>query len=168
MKLKPNLKCTKFAQYKEEYEKKIATSQSNFGEVVEKCEQVKEEHAQLEMEKEELMHRLSSGGDVVHDLVDKIERMEKVRNDLAKQVDATAAKLKAEEDARQAVEESGFKVKQEIELAKKEVKDLKSGIEKTEEDITTLIFKVIWNKRYILISVYCCSFVFVIVYLHIH
>merc|ERR1712223_813088 len=48
MTLKPNLKCTKFAQYKAEYEQKIAIAEANIDSAVADCNNVKKEHARLE------------------------------------------------------------------------------------------------------------------------
>merc|ERR1712180_510635 len=45
MALKPNLKCTKFAQYKAEYEEKIAIAEANIGKAIADCNKVKEAHA---------------------------------------------------------------------------------------------------------------------------
>merc|ERR1719220_2343414 len=53
--VKPNLKCTKFAQYKAEYEEKIVIA----------------EHDRLSNEKNELVLALQSGGSAVQDIIDK-------------------------------------------------------------------------------------------------
>merc|ERR1712129_68469 len=74
MALKPNLKCTKFAQYKAEYEEKIAIAEANIDSAVKDCNKVKEVHAQLATEKEEVLRALDSGGDVVKELSDKIDK----------------------------------------------------------------------------------------------
>merc|ERR1711935_531259 len=66
--IKPNLKCTKFAQYKAEYEEKIAIAEANIDSAVKDCNKVKGVHAQLATEKEEVLRALDSGGDVVKEL----------------------------------------------------------------------------------------------------
>ena len=68
MTLKPNLKCTKFAQYKAEYEQKIAIAEANIDQAVADCNKVKEAHAALSTDKDEVLRALDSGGDVVKEL----------------------------------------------------------------------------------------------------
>merc|ERR1719300_441479 len=94
--LKPNLKCTKFAQYKAEYEEKIAIAEANIDRAIADCNKVKGVHAQLATEKDEVLRALESGGDVVKELIDKTNRIEKSKNDLSKQVDQTSNKIRAE------------------------------------------------------------------------
>ena len=45
--IKPNLKCSKFAQYKAEYEDKIAVAEANIDIAVAECKKVKAEHERL-------------------------------------------------------------------------------------------------------------------------
>merc|ERR1711981_551777 len=52
--VKPNLKCTKFAQYKAEYEEKIAIAEANIDKALAECERVKGDHATLMDEKAEI------------------------------------------------------------------------------------------------------------------
>ena len=59
-----------------------------------------------------MIHALESGGDVVKELGAKIDKLEKERSDLAKQVDSTEGRIRAEEDHRRASEQSGGKVSQ--------------------------------------------------------
>merc|ERR1711981_268226 len=97
--LKPNLKCTKFAQYKAEYEEKIAIAEANIDKAIAECDKVKQDHAKLQEDKDEVIRQLESGGNVVQELTTKIDKLEKVRNDLSKQVDRTTARIRAEEEA---------------------------------------------------------------------
>merc|ERR1712140_158319 len=60
--IKPNLKCTKFAQYKAEYEAKIAEAEKNIDGAIAECKKVTAQHEKLMNEKNELMHTLESGG----------------------------------------------------------------------------------------------------------
>merc|ERR1719206_1539446 len=107
--VKPNLKCTKFAQYKAEYEEKIAIAEANIDKAVAECNKVKGVHAELAKDKEEVLRALDSGGDVVKELADKIDKLEKSKNDSAKQVEQTGSKIRAEEDQRRASEQTGGK-----------------------------------------------------------
>merc|ERR1712156_1271600 len=98
--LKPNLKCTKFAQYKAEYEAKIAEAKKNIDGAIAECKKVTAQHEKLMNEKNELMHVLESGGSAVQDLVDKTDKMEAHKNDLQKQVDDLNNKIRSEEDGK--------------------------------------------------------------------
>jgi myosin heavy chain 6/7 len=49
--LKPNLKCSKFAQYKAEYEEKIAIAEANIDRAIAECKKVTAEHQRLLNEK---------------------------------------------------------------------------------------------------------------------
>merc|ERR1711937_976188 len=53
--IKPNLKCTKFAQYKAEYEEKIAIAEAHIGKALEDREKVTAEHGTIMAQKNELM-----------------------------------------------------------------------------------------------------------------
>merc|ERR1719412_2286039 len=55
--LKPNLKCTKFAQYKAEYEAKIAEAEKNIDGALAECKKVTAQHEKLMNEKNELMQK---------------------------------------------------------------------------------------------------------------
>merc|ERR1719510_142347 len=137
MTLKPNLKCTKFAQYKAEYEQKIAIAEANIDQAVADCNKVKDAHAGLEVEKEEVLRALDSGGDVVKELSAKIEKLEKNKNDLSKQVDGTNSQIRSVEDQKRATEQSGGKLRRDMEKMRDEMKDLECNIEKSDEDIVT-------------------------------
>merc|ERR1711970_163662 len=127
--LKPNLKCSKFAQYKAEYEEKIAIAEANIDKAVSDCNKVKGVHAELAKEKEEVLRALDSGGDVVKELADKIDKLDKSKNDLAKQVEQTSSKIRAEEDQRRASEQTGGKIRKEMEKLKDDMKDMDCNIE---------------------------------------
>merc|ERR1719330_893588 len=96
--LKPNLKCTKFAQYKAEYEEKLAIAEKHIDGAIAECNKVKDAHGKLAEEKEEISRQLASGGDIVKELGDKNEKLEKQKNDLEKQVDGLMSRIRAEED----------------------------------------------------------------------
>merc|ERR1712076_89001 len=74
--IKPNLKCTKFAQYKAEYEKKIAIAEANIDKAISERKKVEAIHAGLQGQKNELVLALQSGGSIVQDMINKTERIE--------------------------------------------------------------------------------------------
>merc|ERR1712088_1109246 len=69
--IKPNLKCTKFAQYKAEYEEKIAIAEANIDKAVADCNKVIAVHDTLVASKNEYVLALQSGGSAVQDIIDK-------------------------------------------------------------------------------------------------
>merc|ERR1719458_722462 len=85
--IKPNLKCTKFAQYKAEYEEKISIAEANIDKAMAECNQVKTVYERLSNEKNELVLALQSGGSAVQDIIDKTNRIEAMKNDVQKQLD---------------------------------------------------------------------------------
>merc|ERR1712186_208344 len=85
--IKPNLKCTKFAQYKAEYEEKIAIAEANIDKAVAECNKVIAEHERLCAAKNKYVLALQSGGSAVQEIIDKTNRIEAMKNDVEKQVD---------------------------------------------------------------------------------
>merc|ERR1711981_977352 len=59
--IKPKLKCTKFAQYKLEYEEKIALAEANIDKAITQCNKTKKVYERLNNEKNELVLALQSG-----------------------------------------------------------------------------------------------------------
>merc|ERR1719464_1998861 len=135
--IKPNLKCTQFGKYKKEYEDKIALAEANIDKAVAECTAVTDVHAKLAAEKNELVLALQSGGSAVQDLIDKTTRIENARNDLQKQVDQTNARVKAEDDTINGIEQAGSKVTTDAVRLREEIKELESNIEKCEDDKMT-------------------------------
>merc|ERR1712018_748489 len=89
--IKPNLKCTKFAQYKAEYEEKIAIAEAHIGKALEDREKVTAVHNTLLAQKNELVLALQSGGSAVQEIIDKTVRVEAMAADVQKQVDEVNA-----------------------------------------------------------------------------
>merc|ERR1711993_185649 len=135
--IKPNLKCSKFAQYKAEYEEKIAIAEANIDKAIADCNKVKAVYERLSNEKNELVLALQSGGSAVQDIIDKTNRIEGMKNDLQKQLDETNARIKGEEDIIASLEAQSGKVRQEADKLKSEVKQLESTMESCEEDKMT-------------------------------
>merc|ERR1719438_141658 len=135
--VKPNLKCTKFAQYKAEYEEKIAIAEANIDKATQECARVTKEYERLAAEKQELVLALQSGGSAVQDIIDKTNRIEAQKNDLQKQMDETQARIRAEEDQIASLEAQSAKVKADADKLAGDVKTLESTLEATEEDKMT-------------------------------
>merc|ERR1719495_2895956 len=137
LKIKPNLKCTKFAQYKAEYEDKIAIAEANIDKAVAECEKVTAEHDKLMNEKNELVLALQSGGSAVQDIIDKTNRIEAMKNDVQKQLDDTMARVKGEEEQKATISQQASKVKSDADRLRGEIKELESKMEACEEDKAT-------------------------------
>merc|ERR1719400_494351 len=135
--IKPNLKCTKFAQYKAEYEEKIAVAEANIDKAVAECNKVIAEHDRLMGEKNELVLALQSGGSAVQDIIDKTNRIEAMKNDVQKQLDETNARIKGEEDQIASIGQQASKVQQDAARLHGEVKVFEANLESCEEDKST-------------------------------
>ena len=122
MDIKPNLKCSKFAQYKEEYEEKIALAEANIDKAISDCTRTKNVYERLCNEKNELVLALQSGGSAVQDIIDKTVRIEGLKNDLQKQLDDTNNRIQGEEDQITNLDSQGSKVRSDGERLKGEVK----------------------------------------------
>merc|ERR1712079_899921 len=135
--LKPQLKCSKFAQYKAEYEEKIAIAEANIDKAVAECNKVKSVYERISNEKNELVLALQSGGSAVQDIIDETNRIEAMKNDLQKQMDETNARIRGEEDAIANLDSQAGKVKQDADKLRASIKTLESALAATEEDKIT-------------------------------
>merc|ERR1712062_111077 len=135
--IKPNLKCSKFAQYKAEYEEKIAIAEANIDKAIADCNKVRAVYDRLAAEKNELVLALQSGGSAVQDVIDKTNRIEAMKNDVQKQLDETNARIKGEEDQIASIGQQASKVQQDAARLHGEVKILESNLGSTEEDKMT-------------------------------
>jgi len=135
--LKPNLKCTKFAQYKAEYEEKISVAEANIDKAIAECQKVTSEHDRLMNEKNDLTLALQSGGSAIQDIVDKTNRIEAMKNDLQKQVDETNNRIRNEEEVKASIQSQSSKIKNEADKLKGEIQDLETTLQNCEEDKST-------------------------------
>jgi myosin heavy chain 6/7 len=108
--IKPNLKCTKFAQYKAEYEEKIAEAEAHIGKALDDRQKVEAVHNQLLAQKNELVLALQSGGSAVQDIIDKAVRVEAMAADVSKQVTDINARIKGEKEEKNMIGQSQSKV----------------------------------------------------------
>merc|ERR1711876_141898 len=115
--VKPNLKCTKFAQYKAEYEEKIAIAEANIGKAVAECNKVIAEHDRLSAAKNEYVLALQSGGSAVQEIIDKTNRIEAMKND----ADKLRGEIKELESNMEACEEDKATKDSQIRTLKEEI-----------------------------------------------
>merc|ERR1712079_278599 len=135
--VKPNLKCSKFAQYKAEYEEKIAIAEANIDKAVAECNKVIAEHDKVQAEKNELVLALQSGGSAVQEIIDKTNRVEAMKNDVQKQLDETNNRIKGEEDQIASINQQAQKVQQDAAELTGDVKVAEATLEGAEEDKMT-------------------------------
>ena len=135
--IKPNLKCTKFSQYKAEYEEKIAIAEANIDKAVADCNKVKSVYDRLCNEKNELVLALQSGGSAVQDIVDKTNRIEGMKADVQKQLDETKNRIRGEEDVIASLESQCGKVRSDAGKLQDEGKILESTLTSCEDDKAT-------------------------------
>merc|ERR1712079_750881 len=94
--IKPNLKCSKFAQYKAEYEEKIAIAEANIDKALADRKKVEAVHNALSAQKNELVLALQSGGSAVQDIIDKTVRVEGMAQDVQKSLDEVNNRIAGE------------------------------------------------------------------------
>merc|ERR1712223_1344450 len=135
--IKPNLKCTKFAQWVADYEEKIALAEANIDKATAECNKEKATHQRLNNEKNELVLALQGGSNAVQEIIDKTNRVEAQKNDLQKQLDDTLARVRAEDDAIASLSAQKTKVLVDADKLKGDVMTLESTLEATEDDKMT-------------------------------
>merc|ERR1712193_584571 len=108
--IKPNLKCTKFAQYKAEYEEKIAIAEAHIGKALEDRSKVEAVHNTLLAQKNELVLALQSGGSIVQDLIDKTNRVEAMAADVQKSLDEVNNRIAGEKAQMDAIGQAQSKI----------------------------------------------------------
>merc|ERR1712168_498382 len=108
--IKPNLKCTQFGKYKQEYEDKIAVAEANISGALEAREKVQAVYDGLSSQKNELELALKSGGSAVQDIIDKTTRVEAMASDVQKELGAILDRIKAEKEQMNALESQRIKI----------------------------------------------------------
>merc|ERR1719357_512667 len=108
--IKPNLKCTQFGKYKQEYEEKIATAEANIDKAIADREKVQAVYDGLSSQKNELELALKSGGSAVQEIIDKTTRVEAMAADVQKELGAILDRIKAEKEQMNALESQRMKI----------------------------------------------------------
>merc|ERR1712127_188685 len=98
MAIKPNLKCTQFGKYKQEYEDKIALAEANIDSALADRAKVQAVYDGFMAQKNELELALKSGGSAVQDIIDKTTRVEGMAQDVKKSLDGVLARIKGEKE----------------------------------------------------------------------
>merc|ERR1719270_1931126 len=132
--VKPNLKCTKFAQYKAEYEEKIAIAEANIDKALADRKKVEAVHASLSNQKNELVLALQSGGSVVQDLIDKTNRVEAMAADVQKSLDEVNNRIAGEKSQMDAIGQAQAKIGQTKAALGEEITAMEEKLSAAEQD----------------------------------
>merc|ERR1712170_89682 len=132
--VKPNLKCTKFAQYKAEYEEKIAIAEANIDKALADRKKVEAVHASLSNQKNELVLALQSGGSVVQDLIDKTNRVEAMAADVQKSLDEVNNRIAGEKSQMDAIGQAQSKIGSTKAALGEEIQALEAKLAAAEQD----------------------------------
>merc|ERR1712111_50237 len=132
--IKPNLKCTKFAQYKAEYQEKIAIAEANIDKALADRQKVEAVHQTLSAQKNELVLALQSGGSAVQDIIDKTNRVEAMAADVQKQLDEVNNRVKGEKDQMDSIGQQVTKINAQKASLAEEIKLKEEGLGAAEKD----------------------------------
>ena len=132
--IKPTLKGSRYAEFKEKFMNQIKVAETNMGQVVVDCTKVKAEHAELMDQKNELVLSLQSGGDAVQAMAEKTKRIEAMKCDLEKQLADMKKRVQSEEDVKTSICQQSSRLKQESQKLRSDVKELESKVGTVEEE----------------------------------
>jgi len=132
--IKPNLKCTKFAQYKAEYEEKIAIAEAHIDKALADRKKVEAVHQTLLAQKNELVLALQSGGSAVQDIIDKTNRVEGMAADVQKQLDECNNRISGEKQQMDAISQQMSKVNSQKATLGQEIESLEGKLANAEQD----------------------------------
>merc|ERR1712042_295651 len=132
--IKPNLKCTKFAQYKAEYEEKIAIAEAHIDKALADRKKVEAVHQTLLAQKNELVLALQSGGSAVQDIIDKTNRVEAMAADVQKQLDECNNRVSGEKSQMDAIGQAQSKIGSTKAALGEEISALEAKLAAAEQD----------------------------------
>jgi len=134
MAIKPNLKCTQFGKYKQEYEDKIALAEANIDSALADRAKVQAVYDGFMAQKNELELALKSGGSAVQDIIDKTTRVEGMAQDVKKSLDGVLARIKGEKEQKQALEMQMAKTNATVSQLEGEIGTLEGVLSTSEQD----------------------------------
>merc|ERR1711884_469221 len=132
--IKPNLKCTQFGKFKNEYEDKIAEAEANIGQALDARAKVQAVYDGLMGQKNELSLALKSGGSAVQDIIDKTTRIEGQAADVQKELDGVNARIKGEKAQKVALEGQIQKINATVAQLQGDVGTLEGVLASAEQD----------------------------------
>lgn len=132
--IKPKLKCSKFAQFKAEYEKKIEIANKNIDKALADRKRVEAKHQLLLSQKNDLGLALKSGGTAVKDIQDKTNRVENMTADVQRQLDEVEARIQEERQYKNIIEQQQGKVQGQKDLLMAEIEAMNAKMAESKEE----------------------------------
>ena len=132
--IKPNLKCSKFAQYKAEYEEKIAIAEKNIGKALADRKKVEAMHESLLAQKNEFVLALQSGGSAVQDIIDKTNRVEAMASDVEKQLNDLNKRIDTEKQQQNEINQQRSKINSQRSQLSDEISALEEKVQDADMD----------------------------------
>merc|ERR1711876_38485 len=132
--IKPNLKCTQFGKYKQEYEDKIAVAEANISGALEAREKVQAVYDGLSSQKNELELALKSGGSAVQEIIDKTTRVETMASDVQKELGAILDRIKAEKEQMASLESQRLKIDSTVTQLEGELQKSEAALSASQQD----------------------------------
>merc|ERR1719420_2110237 len=132
--IKPNLKCTQFGKYKQQYEDQIAEAEAHIGNALAAREKVQGVYDGYQAQKNELELALKSGGSAVQEIIDKTTRVEGMAADVQKSLEGVMARIKGEKEQKTALEMQMAKTNATVAQLKDEIGNLEGVLSSAEQD----------------------------------
>merc|ERR1712142_1412442 len=132
--IKPNLKCTQFGKYKQEYEDKIALAEAHIEGALEAREKVQAVYDGLAAQKNELDLALKSGGSAVQDIIDKTTRVEAQASDVQKELGGILDRIKVEKEQMNALEAQRIKIDSTVAQLEGELRASEESLSSAQQD----------------------------------
>merc|ERR1712226_1731722 len=132
--IKPHLKCSKFAQYKAEYEEKIAIAEAHIDKALADRKKVEAVHNALSAQKNELVLALQSGGSAVQDIIDKTCRVEAMAADVQKSLEEVNNRVKGEKEQMESLSQQVSKINAQKATLGQDIKDKEALLQSGEQD----------------------------------
>merc|ERR1712226_1199650 len=132
--IKPHLKCSKFAQYKAEYEEKIAIAEAHIDKALADRKKVEAVHNALSAQKNELVLALQSGGSAVQDIIDKTCRVEAMAADVQKSLEEVNNRIAGEKAQMDAIGQAQSKISATKAALGAEIQAMESRLGAAEQD----------------------------------
>ena len=132
--IKPNLKCTKFAQYKAEYEEKISIAEKNIGKAQEDRKKVEALNDTMLGQKNDLVLALQSGGSAVQDIIDKTIRVEGMAADVETQLCDVNKRIDGEKQQQSEIDQQKAKINSQKAQLSEDIKSLEDKVQDADMD----------------------------------
>ena len=135
--VKPDLRCSKFAEIKEVLESKRAEAESKINAEKNARKSAEAINARLEDEKAELEKTLSGGSSSLKEVQDKMSKLDLAKRQLEAEVNANTGRLHEEEETNNQLANSMKKMSMDLKKRKEDIEMMEHRLEKANEDKIT-------------------------------